>query len=78
MLPPTERASVLQLVRLGPSCIMWEVDSLASDSPARIIRYSLTLPVVLLPLVHSLCVDPHVFQGCIYIRKLVYRDSFES
>lgn len=55
MLPPTERGSVLQLVRLGLSCVMWKVDSLESDFSARIVRYSLTHPVALLPLAHSLC-----------------------
>lgn len=44
MLPPAERASVIQLVRLDLFYGM--LFSPERDDPARVVRYSLALPVV--------------------------------
>jgi len=64
MLPPTERASVVQLVRID--LIIWEIDSLERVDPACVVRHSLALPVV--GFVFALDLPrPHMYSRAVYI-----------
>lgn len=78
MLPPTERASIIQLVRLD--VLYGLLFSPERDNPARVVGYSLVLPDVGLVFCARLVTYPdrHVFQSCINIHQLVYRDPFGS
>ena len=75
MLPPTERTSVIQLVRLDLSYEL--LFSPERDDPANVVRHSLVLPRRLC-LLRLTCVNWHVFLSCKYIHQLVYRDPFDS
>jgi hypothetical protein len=69
MLPPTERASVIQLVRID--LIIWEIDSLECVDLACVVRHSLALPIV--GFVFALDLPrPHMYSRAEYIHHLIY------